>query len=321
MAIGLSNARLAIPKVNQNPRPPKLSNAKPLATKLVANRGVKPVGSIAKPSPALTQAAANIGSANFSGVAAAGSAPGSTSAAAAASSPAPAATAPAAAPAPSTERFAIPSWTPAVAGEPDPRDASYWANLAKLKFTDEQEFNKAGEEETKSNANYSFAVQQALAGRKVQERELGENAIKGNLGASGWLNRNEAEQTETFTNKQAHESLSHEEELHAFNTARKALEEGFGIEAAQEMAEAGGRYAAGHKAEAEEGEPEYAEEPGSPAAPSAPGYAPGSPGNKNNTKKQGVANNQKAGAGNNKSGNSAVSNNQVAGGGKPKKKG
>lgn len=257
---GPSRARLAIPRVQQNPKPPVLRNGGLTAPKSAAPKGPvaphKPGPTVisqglqnrraSQPSAAFKQAANNISNTNFSGVTPVGSTPGSTSAAAAA---------PAAGP---EELFKIPSWTPSSPGEADPRDSSYWANVAKLKFTDEQAYQKTLGEESASNSGYNLALQQAIRGRGVQERELGENAIKGNLGASGWLGRNQAEQSTTYAEERGAAARGHEGEQQAFVAARKALQQGFGIEAAQELAEAAGRRAELAGEETESGAPEVA---------------------------------------------------------------
>src|ERR1700758_4394253 len=126
MATGLGRARLAIPRINQNPRPPRLGQAQALRSRIGLGKGhpapdpghiapAKPAGAPATAQPSNTVAA---------------STPGSTSGAATVA-PAPPA------PTPSNDPFAIPSYTPAN-GQPDPRDATYWSNLAKLRFQDQQ---------------------------------------------------------------------------------------------------------------------------------------------------------------------------------------
>lgn len=256
MAIGLARNRLSIPKVNQNPKP-KLANriAAPNFQKASALGGKKPPGMGTLYTPGGTTTPAATGTAQASNTAP--STPGSTSAAAVVAP---------AAPAPSTERFAIPTWNPANAGEQDPRDSSYWGNLAKLKFNDEQEYRQSQEGEAKENADYNYALQQAIQGRHVQERQLGENAIRGNLSASGWLNRTQGEQETAYTGERSHALFTHEHEIQGFLAARKALEEGFGIEAAAELGEAVGRRTQREREEAENSSGETGDTGGSGGA-------------------------------------------------------
>ncbi len=156
---------------------------------------------------------------------------------------------------PSGERFSIPSYTPQP-GQADPRDATYWSQLAKLKFEDEQEYSKVEQEQARANSNYAYATEQAIRNRLGQQRGLGEQAMRGNLGASGWLNRTEGEETTQYTAERAKAQLSKEQEDQARLAAMHALQEGWGIDSAALLAEAAGRYAAGAGAEAENGEPE-----------------------------------------------------------------
>lgn len=248
MAIGLSNARLAIPRVNQNPKPPVLRNGGLTAPKAAAKSRTSPVvgnAQVAQKRPSLANAVALKSATTAQPSNTVATTPGSTSAAAATPAPAPT-TAPG-------ELFKIPTWTPSSPGEADPRDSSYWANVAKLKFTDEQEYQKTLGEEAASNSGYNLALQQAIRARGGQERELGENAIKGNLSASGWLNRNQAEQATTYAEERGAASRGHEGETQAFAAARTALQQGFGLEAAQELAEAAGRRAEAAGEETEKG--------------------------------------------------------------------
>ena len=253
MAIGLGRAKLAIPKVNQNPRPPQLKAA--LGSRMVARPG-RPARALAParglqrppkpgiaPSKALTPV---ISTAQVSNPAPSGS----TSAAANIAGPAPTP--------PTTTPFAIPTWNPKTAGEPDPRDATYWTNLSKLQFQDQNEYAKDLQEQTTADAAYNSALQQAIQGRHVQERQLGESAIKGNLGSSGWLDRTQGEQVRDYTQERANAQLTKTQEDAARLAARNALTEGYGVEAAGLLAEAAARYAEGQAGEAENGAPESA---------------------------------------------------------------
>jgi hypothetical protein len=255
MAIGLSNARLAIPKVNQNPKPPRLGTAKPVS-RLVGIKGSPQVPQVNQAGGSNRATSLNPLTKAIAAKSAATAPASPTNVATSTGSTSAVAAAPASTAAPSAERFAIPTWTPSTTGEPDPRDSTYWANLAKLKFTDEQAYAKSLGEESASDSSYNLALQQAVRGRGVQERELGENAIKGNLSASGWLGRNQAEQSTDYAEERGAAARGHEGEQQAFAAARDALQQGFGIEAAQELAEAAGRRAEGGAEETEKGAPE-----------------------------------------------------------------
>lgn len=263
---GIARNKLSIPKVNQNPRPPRLANrivARNQPAKALGGGKPKGLGTTytaGGPGMIVRPSAAPAATSTAQASNAAPAVPGSTSSAA---------VVPAATPPPSSERFAIPTWNPTTAGEQDPRDASYWANLAKLRFNDEQEYRQNEEGEAKENSDYNYALQQAIQNRHVQERQLGEGAIRGNLSASGWLNRTQAEQEGAYTSDRSHALFSHEHELHAFNAAKKALEEGFGIDAATQLAEAVGRRSEREELRALKGEGETEDSGGSGSGASA----------------------------------------------------
>lgn len=225
MAIGLGrNRRLGIPKVNQNPRPPNERRAA-VAKRTIAAKPVRaaigPARTAAKPPtapPATTQLSAP---------------------------PTPANQPVTATPTPQTQASASPFQVPSydAKGGADPRDAAYWANLNKLLFTANQEYGQSLQEQTMADSAYQYAEQEALRNRAVQQRSLGENAIRGNLSASGWLNRNQTEQTTEYTSQRAQASLTRSQEDQARLAARQALAQGFSIDAAAELAAAGGRAA------------------------------------------------------------------------------
>lgn len=189
--------------------------------------------------------------------------------------------------------FQIPSYTPQ-AGEADPRDATYWANLSKLVSTDQQAYAGDLREQTEADSAYNSALQQAIQGRAVQERQLGESALKANLTASGWHDRTEAEQTRDYTQSRANAALTKEQQDQARAAARSALLEGFGIDAASELAAAASRYAGIQREEAGKG-------PGEPSPEPSPSPS-GKGGGKGGGKGAGKAGGGKGGGGKGKGG-------------------
>jgi hypothetical protein len=265
--LGHNTPRLGIPRVNQNPQAPHLKQA--LGNRIRAPRGPisqrKPLTFNPKGESSTTAYANGMGATPAPAAPAPAPATGS---AAAISNAAP----PASSPPPSTQRFAIPTWTPKAAGEPDPRDATYWANLAKLKAADEGEYNKTLETQANEDAGYGLALKEAIQARGVQEHNLGGEALRSGLASSGWLDRTQGEQVRTYTNERASASMSHEQETHAREVARNALIEGFPVDVAGLLAEAGARLAQREENENENGEPESPA--ASPVAPGAAGSAP-----------------------------------------------
>lgn len=263
MAAYGNRARLGIPQVNQRPR--VKSGVTPLKA-AIGNR---------------VRVGGRVGLSNRFAVSAPPTAPSdpfqTANAAAPQAAPKPPAAPPApkATPAPAAQIFNEPTLTP---GQPDPRDATYWSNLAKLKFNDEQEYAKNLQEQSAADTNYNYALQQALQARQGQERNLGLGTIKSGLTASGFHDRTDREQTKAYTEERAHAQISKEEEDQARAVARQALREGYTTEAAALLAEAAGRYG---KTKAEEA----ANGPGEPTP--APGTGAGQHGYKGTGKKVG----------------------------------
>lgn len=136
----------------------------------------------------------------------------------------------------------------------DPRDAQYWANLAKLRFGAEQKYSEGLREQQMADTGYNDALQTAIRNRSQQQRGLGESAIRSNLSSSGWLDRSEAEDTTAYTQERSHAQLQKTEEDAAREAARKAVREGYSLDAASELAEAAGRLAQRKQQEAERAE-------------------------------------------------------------------
>ncbi len=226
---GARRARNSIPKVNQNPRISQARGVKhrPYQSGLARAAATKPLTMATTPAQASNTVPATQSEPTDPLKTTAGS---------------PAASAP--------NPFAPPSYTPQ-AGQEDPRDATYWANLAKLRFTDEQEYAKGLAEQTHADTDYADAVQTAIRNRTAEQRGLGENAIRSNLGNSGWLDRNESEQTTAYTQARAHAQLTKGEEDQARAAARAALIQGYGIDAAGLLAESTTRYGERKEHEAE----------------------------------------------------------------------
>lgn len=173
----------------------------------------------------------------------------------------------ASAPAAPTGLFDLPTYTP-TAGQPDPRDATYWQNLAKLKFTDEEAYGKGLREQQLADTNYGDSLQTAIRNRTGQQRGLGEEAMRGNLGASGWLDRTEGEQTTAYTQDRAHAAQLKEQDDQDRAIALKGILQSWGIDASSLLTEAGQRYAEGAGSAAENEAPIVGV--GGAAAPATP---------------------------------------------------
>jgi hypothetical protein len=254
-------ARLSIPKVNQRPRISQRRAAGPSAKRQMglANR-------IAAPPAPRPDATGTAQPSNASVPETQSQPTDPFKAAASSSAPRP--------PVPG-DLFQVPAWSGQ--GE-DPRDATYWSNLAKLKFNAEQEYASSLAEQTRADSDYNEAVQTAIRNRASQQRGLGESAIRANLGNSGWLDSNEAQDTLAYTQERAAAQLSKTQEDAARAAARKAIQQGFSLEVAAELGEAAARSAERREQEAAEAEGlpgEAADSPSGGAAAAPPGRSGG----------------------------------------------
>jgi hypothetical protein len=92
-----------------------------------------------------------------------------------------------------TSALGMSSFQPS-AGQPDPRTPDYWRNVNNLLFNTQstlRNLNLAGQRETLDRAR---AVGDMNTSRTRQQRSLGEDAMRSGLANSGWLARSEAEQ-------------------------------------------------------------------------------------------------------------------------------
>lgn len=196
--------------------------------------------------------------------------------------------------------FDLPAYSPQ-AGQEDPRDASYWANVSKLKFSAEQDYASNLQEQQMADTGYNDALQTAIRNRATGQRTLGENAIRGNLSNSGWLDRNEAEDTTAYTQERSFAQLTKTQEDSAREATRKAIQQGYSLDAAAELGEAAARYAARKQEEAERAEAlaEASDESGGGGGGGSSGYTgtggyikPFKP--KKSPQKQAIANRRRA---------------------------
>lgn len=176
--------------------------------------------------------------------------PGSTSQAAAASTPAAPSTPNTTNTAPQTQAdaFNVSSYNPA-SGQPDPRDAEYWANLAKLQATSQQDFAAQQLEQSQSDIDYNARLSEAGEQRRRGVRNTAESLIGTGLLRSGHHNRRQTEDTIDYTTQLGNWGR----EKSSADAKRKAymdsIMSNLGLEEQSLYAEAAGRYAE-HQADA-----------------------------------------------------------------------
>ncbi len=98
--------------------------------------------------------------------------------------------------------FNVSSYNPA-SGQPDPRDAEYWANLAKIQATAQQEHAGGLLEQSTADTSYGRQLSEAGEQRRRGIRNTAENLIGTGLLRSGSHNRKQTEGTIDYTSQLA----------------------------------------------------------------------------------------------------------------------
>ncbi len=94
------------------------------------------------------------------------------------------------------------SYNPA-SGQPDPRDAEYWSNLAKLQATAQQDFAGQQLEQSQADIEYNTNLSRAGEQRRRGVRDTAESLIGTGLLRSGSHNRRQNEDTIDYSNQLA----------------------------------------------------------------------------------------------------------------------
>jgi hypothetical protein len=89
------------------------------------------------------------------------------------------------------------SFTP-TAGQPDPRTPDYWRNVNNLLFNTQGRIRELNLQGTREQLDRERQTADMQTNRGREQRSLGESAIRSGLANSGWLSRNEAEQSTDY---------------------------------------------------------------------------------------------------------------------------
>ncbi len=84
---------------------------------------------------------------------------------------------------------------------PDPRDAEYWANLAKLQSTSQQQQSALQLEQSQADTNYGLQLTDMAEARRRGVRNLAESMIGSGLLRSGYHNRSQTEATTDYLSR------------------------------------------------------------------------------------------------------------------------
>lgn len=163
--------------------------------------------------------------------------------------------APPAAPTVPTDLFKPTSYTPS-AGQPDPRDATYWENINKLMFSAQTEYAQHLQAQQYSDIKWAATQQTELTNRQRAERALAEQMMGKGLSYSGYSNRSQAERQTDWLAHMGELTRSKQAEDAARQAAEMAIIQGWSIDEAAALAEAVARQAAAQEKEAQTGLPE-----------------------------------------------------------------
>ena len=96
-----------------------------------------------------------------------------------------------------TAALSFSSFTPKP-GEADPRDATYWSNVSNLLFNTQRQQSEGLLAQQRSTLDYQRGLGDMQTDRGREQRGLAEEAMRGGLANSGWLNRADSEDTYDF---------------------------------------------------------------------------------------------------------------------------
>lgn len=133
---------------------------------------------------------------------------------------------------------------PAAPVAPDPRDSTYWQNLAKLQFTRNQQQAQLTQEQAYADTDFAEAVRRRL-GQKVEDvQNIRQGANREGLFYSGQLGKRQGDYEVDFQRREADAQTAYTRANAAREAARQALAEGYSLDEAAAMAEAVDRQSA-----------------------------------------------------------------------------
>ena len=127
---------------------------------------------------------------------------------------------------------------PAAAGAPDPRDANYWAQLAKLTFQRDQQTAQLNQQQAYADTDFAEALRRRLEQSGKERTGITQGANREGLIESGQLGSRLGDQRVAHDRAVGDARTSHERETAARTAARDALAAGFTLEEAALHAEA-----------------------------------------------------------------------------------
>ena len=139
-------------------------------------------------------------------------------------------------------------------GQPDPRDATYYANVARLQFQEQQGLAQLQLQQTYANTNFNQAQEQMALNRQMDQESLAAKLFHGGLTSSGYGSRQAINLAENY-GLQSGSLLSQKSQGDAQRLAQQnALQQGLPLDIASELAAATDRFTQAQIAQATSGE-------------------------------------------------------------------
>lgn len=124
---------------------------------------------------------------------------------------------------------------------PDPRDATYWTQLAQLKFQRDQEAARLTQEQSYADADFAEALRRRVGQFGEQKTEIKQVANQQGLFESGQLGKRLGAAQTAYDRANFDAQTAHDRESAARAAAREALAAGYTLDEAAAMAEAADR--------------------------------------------------------------------------------
>lgn len=138
--------------------------------------------------------------------------------------------------------FNVSSYNPA-SGNPDPRDANYFANLAKLQATSQQSYAAGQLEQTNADVNTQTQLGTMATDRQRNIRNLAESMLGKGLLRSGYHDRGQTEGTQDYLTAVTGVQTSKTQSDQQRAATMSAILQNLGIDEQGLYADAAGRYA------------------------------------------------------------------------------
>lgn len=138
--------------------------------------------------------------------------------------------------------YSVSSYNPA-SGQPDPRDATYFANLAKIQATSQQDYAGNQLAQTNADVNYNTQLGTMATDRQRNIRNLAESMIGSGLLRSGFHNRGQTEATQDYLSAVSGVQSAKSQSDQQRAATMSAILQNLGIDEQGLYADSAGRYA------------------------------------------------------------------------------